>query len=209
MSSSPLSSQFTHGKGSANAMGPHLSAMTSPLPTSEADLVARAQRSDREAFGDLYELHLEAIYRYLYYRVSDPHEAEDLTEMVFLKAWQALPRYRLAEFPFTSWLYRIAHNLLVDSRRTRKKHVMLDEGLSDGAPSPEAHLVQREQRQVLQRALACLNEQQQQVLILRFISDLSHAETAQVMGQSEGTVRVIQHRALAALRRLLAEGWNE
>ena len=214
MSTSPLFEQTPLGQHRANAMGTRVSSMTPPLPapafvTPDASLIERAQHGDREAFGDLYEQHLDAIYRYLYYRVSDQHEAEDLTEMVFLKAWQALPRYRPGEAPFTSWLYRIAHNLLVDRLRVRKEHMPLDDDLSDDAPSLETHLTQHEQSQALHRALACLNEQQQQVLTLRFISDLSHAETAQVMRRSEAAVRVIQHRALAALRRLLPGGMNE
>ena len=214
MSTSPLFEKTPLGQHRANRMGLPASLMTSPLPATalvilEASLVERAQRGDREAFGDLYERHLDAIYRYIFYRVGDQHEAEDLTEVVFLKAWQALPRYRPGESPFTSWLYRIAHNLLVDHARTHKRHALLDDFVSDPAPSPDVHFAQREQQQALQHALARLNEQHQQVLTLRFISDLSHAETAQVMGRTEAAVRVIQHRALAALRRLLPEGWDE
>lgn len=216
MSASPLFERSTLSPPGANArLRPaHLSAMTHPQPASgldapDADLVQRAQAGDREAFGDLYERHLDAVYRYVFYRVSDSREAEDLTETVFLKAWTALPRYRPTEFPFTAWLYRIAHNLLVDRLRSHKAQAPLDDSISDDAPSLEAHLAQRELHTALRQAWARLDAAQQQVLALRFLSNLSHAETAQVIGCSEGAARVLQHRALAALRRLWPGGWNE
>jgi len=171
----------------------------------EALLVTRAVKGDREAFGDLYERHLAAIYRYIYYRVGDVHEAEDMTEIVFLKAWEALDRYRPTQTPFAVWLYRIAHNLIVDRYRTRKGLEVLDEECPDTSIGPEDHAEHREQAEALTEALVQLNPTQQQVLTLRFISGLSHAETAQVVGRTEGAIRIIQHRALAALRALLAE----
>ena len=89
--------------------------------TSRADkirgLVARAIRGDAEAFGDLYAEYLDAIYRYVLLRVGDEASAEDLTEEVFVRAWEALPRYKAHKYPFSSWLYRIAHNLVVDAYR--------------------------------------------------------------------------------------------
>jgi RNA polymerase sigma-70 factor (ECF subfamily) len=179
---------------------------TRPLDPTEVRLVERAIAGDREAFGDLYERHLAAIYRYVFYRVGEAQEAEDLTETVFLKAWQALNGYRPTEAPFVVWLYRIAHNLLVDRHRTRKELEPLEAHHPDSssASDPEAQAVAREQRRALTSALARLEPLQQQVLTLRFIGGLSHAETAQITGHTEGAVRVIQHRALIVLRQLLA-----
>jgi RNA polymerase sigma-70 factor (ECF subfamily) len=175
-----------------------------PNPT-DAQLVARAIEGDREAFGDLYERHLAAIYRYIYYRVGEPHEAEDLTEVVFLRAWEALGRYRSGDAPLMVWLYRIAHNLLIDRYRTAKELVPLEEHHPDGAlhHQPERVMEVREEHHRLAKALQQLDPAQQQVLTLRFIAELSHAETATIMGRSEGAVRVLQHRALAALRTML------
>ena len=176
-----------------------------PLSPTDLELIALAQAGSREAFGDLYERHLAAIYRYVFYRAGDDREAEDLTEAVFVKAWDALDRYRPTEAPFTAWLYRIAHNLLIDAHRTRKPMDALDEQHPDGRPGPERETESREQAASVHAALSQLEPVQQQVLTLRFLAELSHAETARIVGKTEGAIRVIQHRALALLRHLLAE----
>ncbi|MCH8878194.1 MAG: sigma-70 family RNA polymerase sigma factor [Chloroflexi bacterium] len=88
-----------------------------PNAETDSQLAARAIDGDAEAFGDLYERYQNAIYRYIYYRVGEQGEAEDLTETVFLKAWETMPRFRVDQASFKTWLYRVAHNLLVDHRR--------------------------------------------------------------------------------------------
>ena len=184
-----------------------------PLPSSqppEQDLIARAVQGDADAFGDLYERYLARIYRYVFYRVNDVAEAEDLTEMVFLKAWEALEDYRLRDVPFGAWLYRIAHNVIVDRHRTHKETLSLEGQLvlHDAISSPEDRLDWRETIESVAHALSQLSPIHQQVLTLRFISGLSHAETALVLKRSEEAVRVLQHRALYALRELLAKSVN-
>jgi RNA polymerase sigma-70 factor (ECF subfamily) len=180
--------------------------MPSPsIKPAEEDLIARAVQGDADAFGDLYERYLALIYRYVFYRVNDVAEAEDLTEQVFLKAWEALDHYQLREVPFSAWLYRIAHNVVVDRHRTHKETLPLDGQLMlrDVASGPEDRLDWCETIESLAQALSQLSPIQQQVLTLRFISGLSHAETARVLERSEEAVRVLQHRALGALRELL------
>src|ERR1043165_3026034 len=86
----------------------------------DAALIKQAVDGDSEAFGVLYVRYMDAIFRYIYYRVGQDIEAEDLTEEVFIRAWEALPSYQIGQFPFTSWLYRIAHNLVIDHPRKRK-----------------------------------------------------------------------------------------
>lgn len=184
-----------------------------PLPSSklpEADLIARAVQGDADAFGDLYERYLARIYRYVFYRINDVAEAEDLTEMVFLKAWEALGDYRVRDVPFGAWLYRIAHNIVIDRHRTRKKILPLESQLvlHDTASDPEDRLDRRETLESLAHALSQLSPIHQQVLALRFVSGLSHAETALVLDRSEEAARVLQHRALYALRELLAKSVN-
>jgi RNA polymerase sigma-70 factor (ECF subfamily) len=172
---------------------------------SDEDLLARAVKGDAEAFGDLYERHLGAIYRYIYYRVGETRLAEDLTETTFLKAWQALPRFRIGGTPFRVWLYRVAHNLLVDHYRTRKEQVPLSvhPPMADPSPSPEEELIARDRRDWVSAAIARLSPDYQEVLTLRFVNGLSHSEAAEVLGRSVGAVRVLQHRALKALREVL------
>jgi RNA polymerase sigma-70 factor (ECF subfamily) len=166
------------------------------------DLLARAIKGDAEAFGDLYERHMMSIYRYVYYRIGEVREAEDLTETIFVKAWQALPNFRRSKASFKTWLYRVAHNLLVDYYRTLKVELELPEDslLQSPSPQPEEQVIAMEQSEQIGKAIRKLNPQHQEVLTLRFINDMSHEETGEVMGKSAGAVRVLQHRALKALR---------
>lgn len=171
------------------------------------ELVARASRGDREAFGDLYELYLDEIYHYISYRVADQVEAEDMTEIVFLKAWEVLPRSSTPISNLRAWLYRVAHNLVIDRHRTRKVSLSLDAAADrhDGAPTPETVAQTREESAQLASMIAGLDPRHQQVLLCRFVSGMSHAETAEVMKLKENHVRVLQYRALKEMRRRMAE----
>lgn len=182
--------------------------MPTKLPTvSEAELISRAGQGEIFAYGILYDRYLDSLYRYIYYRVSNHEEAEDLTETVFLKAWETLPRMRTEKMNFRAWLYRIAHNLVVDYYRTRKPNLPLEHAndLHDDAPTPETNLQVIEEGQQLSLAIARLKPDLKEVLVCRFISGMSHAETAKIMGLAEGHVRVLQHRALRKIRKFLTE----
>jgi RNA polymerase sigma-70 factor, ECF subfamily len=173
----------------------------------ETQLISRARQGDASAFGTLYECYLDDIYRYVYYKVADRFEAEDLTEHVFLKAWQALPRFRIKGATFRAWLYRIAHNAVIDRHRTQKPVVPLDAvpEMNDDAPTPEKAAETGQETDRLAAALAHLKPEWQQVILHRFVNGLSHAETAEVMGIREGHVRVLQHRALKKMKRLMED----
>jgi RNA polymerase sigma-70 factor (ECF subfamily) len=168
-------------------------------------LVDRARRGDADAFGRLYELHLDRIYRYVYYRVGSSNEAEDLTEHVFLKAWEAIGRYESRGLPFGAWLYRMAHNAVIDHYRARRLTTPIDEtlDLEDERQNPVASAEALFDREVLKVAVRRLNADQQTVILLRFTEGLSHAEVGKILGKSEGAVRVIQHRALGAMAKFL------
>ena len=171
--------------------------------TSDTDLLERAVQGDAEAFGLLYRRHLERVYRYVLYRVSNQQEAEDLTETVFLKVWEALPGYRLREQPWTAWLFRVAENTVIDYYRTRHAHKELEEGLPADGPEPVERISLGEEMAQVRAALGQLSPDQQRLLLLRFVDGLSHAEVAQILGKTEGNVRVMQYRALAALAKVL------
>lgn len=177
----------------------------------EKELVERARRRDPDAFAQLYESHLPRIYRYVYYRVRSEAEAEDIAEQVFLRAWETIERYEQRGAPFAAWLYRLAHNLVVDHYRGHRPSVSLD----DIGDTPESGIDVSELVEIaldvaeVRAALALLNTEHQQVLILRFIEGLSHAQVAIVIGKSEGATRVVQHRALAALARVLQRSGKE
>lgn len=175
----------------------------------DSTLVELAIAGDTDAFGELYSRHLDAIYRYIYFRIGDVHDAEDLTEMTFLRAWESLPSYKSQGSPFTSWLYRIAHNLTVDYYRRNKTHqsfAQVDrEALLD---QEQAGLMQKlianEEVQELAKALSRLTEEQQQVIILRFIQGLDHTEVARHLNKTDGACRMLQYRALTALNQILS-----
>ena len=172
----------------------------------EDALVHRAVAGDAEAFGDLYVCHLDKIYRYVFYKVGNERKAEDLTEQVFLKAWEAMADYEPREYPFSSWLYRIAHNTVVDCYRTQKEERPLDGvafTLADESLGPEETLMKKRQVSRLLEALGDLSEEKQHLIILRFVEDLSQAQVAQILNKSEGACRVMQHRALAKLSDIL------
>lgn len=174
----------------------------------ERTLIARAVDGDGDAFGVLYARHMDAIYRYIVMRIGDTIQAEDLTEEVFVRAWEALPRYRPRQHPFTSWLYRIAHNLVVDTYRKREPLAVprsdLEVQQASGS-SPESLVERMQDLSSLSAAVQQLDDEEQQVILLRFVDNLSHREVGQIIGKSEGASRVVQHRALARLHELLSE----
>jgi RNA polymerase sigma-70 factor, ECF subfamily len=172
-------------------------------PTDQ-ELLARALQGDADAFGDIYERYLDEIHRYVYFRVADRFEAEDLTETIFLKAWEALPRFRSPDVNLRAWIYRIAHNTVVDHYRTHKPASELPlEQARDASPLPEHRIQNLEEHERLAALIRLMDENMQQVIICRFANGMSHAETAEVMGIKEGHVRVLQLRALQKLRELL------
>lgn len=134
-----------------------------------------------------------------------------MTEVVFLKVWEALPRFKVGEASIRTWLYRVAHNLVVDHYRTRREELPLSEQVELASPSPsiEQLVAAKEQQRALWEAVAELPDDHRDVLILRFVSELSHAEAAQVLSRSEGAVRVLQHRALRALAEQMKERSGE
>jgi len=172
----------------------------------EGALVQQAIDGDQDAFEILYNQYLEPIYRYVYFRVEDEKEAEDLTEEVFIRAWEGLPRYQHGKYPFMSWVYRIAHNLLVDYHRKRKTMQISETQLryiGASTSSIEEQAAQNHTHGLLHQAIGRLNADEQQVILLRFIQGLSHQEISAIIGKSEGACRVIQHRALTNLSRYL------
>lgn len=171
----------------------------------ERSLVERAQRGDTQAFARLYEDYFDKIYRYIALRVASRVEAEDLTEQVFLKVLESIASFKWRGVPFSAWLFRIAHNLAMDHlRRSKKESVPLDESIATRDFSPEALAEKRLSIEQLITAVEQLTQIQKEVISLRFAGGLSTAETARVVGKSEGAVKAAQHSALVALRKRLS-----
>jgi RNA polymerase sigma-70 factor (ECF subfamily) len=172
----------------------------------EEGLVRRAQQLDSQAFAQLYEAYFDKIYRYILLRVRNEAEAEDLTQQVFMKVLQSISTYKAKGLPFSSWVYRIAHNQVVDFLRQRNKKATVDiEGLSLVSPGedPQHRLESELDIEQLKEATRQLTAAQQEVLSLRFAGELSIAECAQIMGKSEGAIKALQHAAVQSLRKVL------
>ncbi len=180
-----------------------------PLPD-ERRLVVQAKSGDAEAFGQLYDACFDRVYRFIYFRVSDVPTAEDLTSQVFLKAWQNLDRYRPSG-PILAWLYAIARNTVIDHYRTFKQTVSLDEAAPLAAQDARLdELVEfQSEMKFLQESLQYLTEEQQEVLILKFIAEFDTEQIARRMNKSEGAIRALQMRALQALAKVMKKNEKE
>ena len=168
-------------------------------------LVAEAQRGSTEAFGRIFDEYVGPIHRFIVSRVNRPSDAEDLTQLVFVKALEALPRYEARGIPFGGWLFRLARNAIIDEIRTRRDHLSLVAATTRETEEagPEAMAALRDDLDRVAAALAELTDDQREVIELRFFAGLSTYEAAVAMGRQEGTIRGLQFRAIAALRRSL------
>ena len=168
--------------------------------------VKQAIAGDPEAFARLYDVYVNAIYRFVLLRVSDRQTAEDLTSQVFLKAWESLGRYRRRQFSFRAWLFRVTRNMIIDHYRARKNTAPLEAAIP--VADPQLNVKALVDRQLLGEnlwvLLQQLSEAQREVLILKFVEEMSTAEVAQVMGKRKGAIRALQMRGLQALREMVS-----
>jgi RNA polymerase sigma-70 factor (ECF subfamily) len=178
----------------------------------EALLVEEARR-EPAAFGVLYERYVDRIYGYIYHRVGNVQEAEDLTARTFYRALDNLHSYEDRGAPFAAWLFRIAHNLMANWHRdrSRRRFLSLDRLWSQRAEndSPEEHVEQEENREALWSAISRLPEERRNLLLWKFGSQMSNLEIGELMNKSESAIKSLYFRTLAALRQdLEARGWG-
>ncbi len=171
----------------------------------EESLIQRAQHQEPEAFAQLYEAYFDKIYRYVVIRIGNKTEAEDMTQQVFLKALQSISSFRWRGIPFSAWLFRIAHNQVVDYLRKKAKRVIvsIDELPVIANDNPQLVAEQKLDIEQLNLAIKRLTEAQQEVISLRFAGGLAIAQVAKVMGRSQGAVKALQHSAIVTLRKAL------
>jgi RNA polymerase sigma-70 factor, ECF subfamily len=174
----------------------------------ESALIQQA-KTDKEAFGELYERYVDRIYSYIYYRTGNSHEAEDLTARVFFRAMQHIGNYREQGVPFSAWLYRIAHNLVANWYRDQNRRKIISlEDISQwrlAQDSPETAVQLLEDKEALLTVIRRLPAERQELLILKFVDGLPNAEIGAIMGRSEGAIKSLYHRALLSLRDELQE----
>lgn len=172
----------------------------------EEKLIERA-KEDPEAFGVLYERYVDQIYQYVFYRIGNRCDAEDLTARTFYKALANLERYQHRGLPFSAWLYRIAHNLVANWHRDRKRRagIPLDDlaMVSKERDSAVVFVESSERVEALREAIAGLAPERQELLVLKYTTELTNSEIGRVMGRSEGAVKALYHRTLIALRKEL------
>ena len=168
-------------------------------------LVAEAKAGDAEAFAAIFDAYAGPVHRFIASRVNRPSDAEDLTQLVFVKALEALPRYEARGIPFGGWLFRLARNAVIDHMRTRHDHLDLEAATQQPGreAGPDEVTVARQELDEVAAAMAALTDEQRDAIALRFFAGLSAREAAHVMGKQEGTIRGLQFRAIAALRRQL------
>lgn len=180
-----------------------------PLNAEPDEVLAIRARQDREAFGILYERHVRRIYNYVYYRTGTVADAEDLTARTFFQALNNVQRYQVQGVPFSAWLFRIAHNLVANWHRDTGRHRALPiDGLIEfagDAAAPDESAEVAEERAALHRAVRRLQTDRQQLLILKFVEQLSNDEIATIMGRSEGAIKALLHRTVKSLRDDLVE----
>jgi len=174
---------------------------------SEEKLISLAKEGDSSAFGVLYDHYLPRIYRFIYVKVASKEDAEDIAHQVFLNAWQNVPRYKSKGFPFSSWLYEIARNQVIDYYRTRKEAISvedLDPDVFSEGPHGESLNTELDLERVMKR-LRTMKPEYQDVLILRFVEDMSLKEVAEALNKTEGAVKLLQHRAISSLKDFFGE----
>lgn len=170
----------------------------------DIELVKEVKAGSLSAFQTLYIHYLDPIYRYFFFQTHDKFLAEDLAQEVFIRVWNSIKSYKEDKGAFTSWMYRIAHNLLVDHYRA-KKALSLKEGLEASYSEDWLEKLDRDEKiQKIKQALVGLPKDYQEVVVLRFFEDLSVEEVSEIMVKSEENIRVIQHRAVRKLKEILS-----
>lgn len=171
-------------------------------------LVCSAQEGDQDAFAKIYDNFIDQIYRYVYYRVQG-EDVEDIVETVFLKVWENLKQYKPQQKSFSAWVFRIAHNLVIDHYRAAKDKAY--EELNPDLPDldrqhhPIKVVQDRFDNAVLKKAMVKLKKQYHDIILYKFVNELSNSEIAEILGKSEGSLRILQFRALKALKRELED----
>lgn len=173
-------------------------------PLTDANAVRLAVNGDADAFSFIYEKNVTRIYNYIFYRIGFEADAEDLTARVFHRAFGHIEKYQEKGVPFTAWLYRIAHNLTANWYRDtqRRKEISLEDQLDlpHHGELPERQVERTQEKEILMKAIRRLPPERQQLILLKYLEDLTNGEIAVIMGRTEGAIKSLYHRSLISLR---------
>jgi RNA polymerase sigma-70 factor, ECF subfamily len=171
---------------------------------SESELISLACEGDADAFGALYEKYIDQIYNYIYFRTSSTKDAEDICSRVFIRALNHIERYEDRGYPFSAWLYRIAHNLVVNWYRDRERSDEIS--LADQYPPPtmdgdvEEKIEQDSENEKLLAIIQGLPDDRKELLILKHVEGMTNTEIGEIMDRTEGAIKALYHRTLESLR---------
>lgn len=178
-----------------------------PFLIPEFVLIRQAKSGDRDAFGKLYTLYLDKLYRYVFFRVGQNKElAEDITSEIFLKAWKNLDDFK--DGSFQAWVYTIARNKVIDFYRTNKNHDKLEETILDDKNNIEDEILNKIEIEEVKKAINNLTQEQQEVIILKFIEDMKNTEISKILNKKEDAIRALQHRAIRQLKEIIREKYE-
>lgn len=173
----------------------------------EKELLKQAIMGEASAFSLLYKHYQPKIYRFIFLKVGYREEAEDLTHLVFISAWHNIENYQFQGFPFSAWLYKIARNKVIDYYRSRKDKTIPLEAVAEELHSPaDDSFIKTEDKlalDLIKEAILKLKPEYQEIIILRFIEDMTLKEAALAMEKSEGAIKLLQHRAIKNLKKLI------
>jgi RNA polymerase sigma-70 factor (ECF subfamily) len=199
MGGTRVSLELVNSQATGDSRDP--AAGTNRVEADETTLVEQAVSGDVDAFAALYERHVDRVFRHCYYYMGNRTDAEDVAQQTFLRAWEAIGRYRQTGAPILAWLLTIASRTAISQlRRSRELATVADPPEKSGGGDPQEIVVSLDSCDMVRRAVLQLNPDRQQVIVLRFIEGLSIAEVAAVLGKTENNVSVVQHRALKDLR---------
>ncbi|MBT4917236.1 sigma-70 family RNA polymerase sigma factor [Candidatus Peregrinibacteria bacterium] len=172
-------------------------------------LVALIKKGDHDAFAALYDIFIDQIFRYVYYRVRQ-EDAEDIVETAFLKVWENIGKYnKQKNKSFSAWIFRITHNLVVDYYRASKDRefdeLKIDIPTYEREHSPIKNTTRSLDNEILRSAISKLKKNYRDVIIYKFVNELDNAEIADIMSKSEGSLRILQFRALKSLKQIMRD----
>ncbi|KKP39650.1 MAG: sigma-70 family RNA polymerase sigma factor, RNA polymerase sigma-70 factor, ECF subfamily [Candidatus Peregrinibacteria bacterium GW2011_GWF2_33_10] len=170
-------------------------------------LVIRLQQDDKEAFSDFYNLLVKQLYRYLFFSV-DKHDIDDLIAVIFIKVWEKIKFYQVkGDASFKSWFFRLAKNTVIDFYRSSKVVYELKDFLPDNSEKNDPYQNTKEKlmQEKLKKCLDKLNENYREFLTLKFLGEFSNKEIAEILKKNESSLRVLQFRALVALKKIIEE----